>query len=97
MRFVAASAFLSFGGLCVHMQTLSAAKGLRLRHYFIGKLIQTILSVVLSVIIMKLICSEKATLDTNEIWILLLSLIAIGIGIIFFRKNSSISKANVIQ
>ncbi len=97
IRFVAASAFLSFGGLCVHMQTLSAAKGLRLSHYFIGKVIQTIISVVLSVIIMKLICSEKVPLDANEIWILLLSLIAIGIGIIFFRKNSSISKANVIQ
>lgn len=97
IRFVTASAFLSFGGLCVHMQTLSAAKGLRLRHYFIGKVIQTIISVVLSVIIINLILSEKSPLYANEIWILLLFLISISIGMIFFRKNSSNSKANVIQ
>lgn len=49
IRFVVASVFLSFGGFCVHMQTLSAANGLDLKYYFCGKLLQTLIALILSV------------------------------------------------
>ena len=44
LRFVTFSVFLSFGGLCVWLQTLSAAEGLDLRLYFPGKLLQAAIS-----------------------------------------------------
>lgn len=40
LRFTVAGCLLSSGGLCVAMQTASAAKGLSLRRYILGKLLQ---------------------------------------------------------
>lgn len=51
LRFVTASVYLSFGGLCVHMQTLSAIKDLSLKYYFCGKLLQTAISLILSAVV----------------------------------------------
>jgi len=48
LRFVLCSGFLSFGGLCVTMQTASVIAGLPLRHYLTGKLLQTLFSLLLS-------------------------------------------------
>lgn len=50
LRFILCSAMLSFGGICVTMQTASVSKGLRLRMYFPGKLLQTCISVLLSLL-----------------------------------------------
>lgn len=47
-RFVACSAFLAVGGLCITMQTVSVTRGLGLRYYFPGKAIQASVSVLLS-------------------------------------------------
>lgn len=49
LRFVLCSAMLSFGGLCVLMQTRSAARGLDIKCYLGGKLLQTVFSLLLSV------------------------------------------------
>jgi hypothetical protein len=54
LRFLCASAFLSFGGICVSMQTASVTGGLSLRKYYIGKVLQTVLSLILSVIFLAL-------------------------------------------
>ena len=43
-RFLMCSAMLSFGGVCVCLQTMSVTRGLRLRYYISGKLLQTALS-----------------------------------------------------
>ena len=48
LRFVICSGLLSFGGLCVTMQTVSVTPGLSLRDYFLGKLLQTAFSVLLA-------------------------------------------------
>ena len=40
-RFLLCSILLAFGGLCVHMQTRSVTRGLSLRYYVLGKLLQT--------------------------------------------------------
>lgn len=54
VQFILCSAMLTFGGLCVTMQTLSAAEGADLSLYFPGKLLQTAVSILLS----SLICSN---------------------------------------
>lgn len=41
LRFLVCSGFLSFGGLCVTMQTASVIGKLSFRHYLLGKLVQT--------------------------------------------------------
>ena len=48
IRFLLSSAMLAFGGLCVTMQTVSVTKGLSMRFYFAGKLLQTLFSLLLS-------------------------------------------------
>lgn len=48
LRFILCSGMLSFGGICVIMQTMSAAKGLSMRCYLQGKLMQTLFSILLS-------------------------------------------------
>lgn len=48
MRFLLAGAMLSFGGLCVGMQTMSATQGLGTGWYFPGKVLQTTLTVLFS-------------------------------------------------
>lgn len=40
LRFLLCTVFLSFGGVCVHMQTLSVTEGLYMKPYFTGKLLQ---------------------------------------------------------
>ena len=52
LRFLICAAMLSFGGLCVTMQTVSVTQGLRLRFYFPGKFLQTAVSVFLSWVIL---------------------------------------------
>lgn len=75
MRFVICTGILTFGGLCVGMQTASAADGVPLKWYLPGKLLQTALSVSLALAMTKrkyvwvilaimipflVFCSEKA-------------------------------------
>lgn len=48
LRFCICAGMLSFGGLCVTMQTVSVTGGLSLRYYFLGKGIQTVFSIALS-------------------------------------------------
>lgn len=47
-QFLLGSVFLGFGGLCITMQTISVTKTLGTGYYFPGKLLQTIISFLLS-------------------------------------------------
>lgn len=47
-RFIMAAVFLSSGGLCVALQTVSLSGQLRCKNYFIGKTVQSLLAFVLS-------------------------------------------------
>lgn len=51
LRFILGSFFLSFGGLCVGMQTVSATAGIGTGWYFPGKIIQSIFSFTLASIV----------------------------------------------
>lgn len=48
LRFILCTAFLSFGGVCVAMQTVSVTEGLSMKNYYLGKLLQTIFCVLIS-------------------------------------------------
>lgn len=50
LRFCVCSALLSFGGICVAMQTASVISDLPLKPYLVGKSIQTVLSLPLSLL-----------------------------------------------
>jgi hypothetical protein len=48
LRFLLAAGFVSFGGVCVAMQTASVVGTLSLRDYYFGKLLQTVITLALS-------------------------------------------------
>ncbi len=62
-RFILTSAVLAFGGICVAMQTASVTGQLGLGQYMSGKILQTCISVLLSVVVQWLAfpASEKVT------------------------------------
>ncbi|MBR4290308.1 MAG: hypothetical protein IKT52_06690 [Oscillospiraceae bacterium] len=48
LRFLAASGFLSLGGICVTLQTASVADGITMKLYFPGKILQSGISILLA-------------------------------------------------
>lgn len=53
VRFLLCSGMLSIGGFSILMQTMSVTRGLRLRCYIKGKLVQTLFSILLAMIYVK--------------------------------------------
>lgn len=51
LRFAVCSGLLSFGGICVGMQTASVTEGLSLKYYWAGKGLQALFSTCLSILI----------------------------------------------
>jgi len=51
LRFLFFSAFLSIGGICILVQTKTAAEPLSLRWYLVGKLLQCFFSVIFSILL----------------------------------------------
>ena len=94
LRFVLASGMLAFGGVCVTMQTASAAHGLDLRGYLPAKIMQTILSLTFAMILQKFIfSSSEQIVITPFIVPLLLTVIVISNVILqIIKNNSRISK-----
>lgn len=79
VRFVCTSGLLAWGGFCVCLQTASVTEGLSLRSYYLGKLLQTLFSI--------LLCC--CFLYPRAFPFLLISIILLA----KFRKSSSISSA----
>ena len=50
LRAVLCAGMLSFGGLCVHMQTMTILQGLSVKKYWEGKLLQTLCSLLMATI-----------------------------------------------
>lgn len=72
LRMIIASAVVNFGGLCVLMQTVSVTAGLKMDSYFKGKVIQTAISIVLTVFVQRFIFPENERLDFSFSVIVLL-------------------------
>lgn len=88
LRFVLCAAMLSFGGICVLMQTASVTSELGLGFYLPGKLLQTIITIFLSFICQYLLFSNSIA---NIFPVLAIISFLFTIYFLVTRKNSSIS------
>lgn len=64
LRFILCSGMLSFGGICVVMQTASVIEGLYIHCYLVGKVVQTAFSILLSCLILS---------DFGILWVLMVT------------------------
>lgn len=79
LRFLLAAVMLNFGGLCVMMQTFSVTEGLERKGYIMGKLLQTLFSVLYALIL------------AGSLWALLPILCVFSLrNLSVFRKRGSI-------
>ena len=89
LRFVLSSAFLSFGGICVYLQTKSVTATLGTGCYLTGKFIQTLLSVILSGIIQQFISGSHRSTTIRLISIpIIVLLVCIGYMYKQQKKNN---------
>jgi len=72
-RFFVCSGMLSFGGLCVTMQTVTATKGLGLGFYLPGKLVQSIFSIAIAAVLCPILFEGDISLYPSVIWAFLLA------------------------
>lgn len=94
LQFVFAEVFLSFGGLCVLMQTGAVCAPLPIRSYIKGKLIQSILSILLCIPVLPLVFSINITPAVYVIVPLLLLLVK---KVVAFTGNMRYNKEKSLQ
>ena len=85
-QIIAVTAMLSFGGLCVGLQTISVAKDLSCKMYFLGKTIQNLIAVALSYLTF-LFYSKAFT--TADMIVILLCITTLTVITVLLRKNNS--------
>lgn len=85
LRFIISSGMLAFGGICVLMQTISVTGELGTRYYISGKLLQTLISIILSLITQSFLFSIEDKLNVH-IDILIISALTITIFAFFLQK-----------
>ena len=83
LRFIFSSVFLSFGGMCVAMQTASVTKGLGFGMYFPGKLLQAMFSFMISC----LLCPVLFPQDKFYLLPFAVPSLLLGIGILIIRQT----------
>ena len=86
LRFIIASALLSLGGICVTLQTASAAKGISMRMYFPGKLLQCSISILLSVFLQFVFPAESRFICSS---VIIIPFIAIVLLPFMLNQNNS--------
>ena len=91
-RFVIGAVMLSAGGLCVMMQTASVIGDLKLSKYLLGKLLQSVISLVLAVILVPFVFGGG-----SAFWsILFLFALFLSIFLLKTRNNSSKIQQDVV-
>lgn len=98
LRMMAAGAAVNCGGLCVLMQTAAVTKGLDLRNYIIGKVLQTGVGTVLTLLAQNLLFSSPFSIRSQLNWLLIPLTVGVLCTYFLFRRenNSSISAKNVV-
>lgn len=90
MRFLILSCFLAFGGFCVTMQTLYVTEGLSLHWYLIGKLLQTTLSFLLSIMTIPVVFQNIHTFPVTGARLSLLIFLALLVFLPLLKKTVAI-------
>lgn len=97
MRFVICNGIISFGGICVSMQTSAVAHNIGLRHYFPGKMLQTTVCLILALILQFLLfpqpVSKNYIVCTLAICVLIASII---LWRLYAEKNSGFYRYNEV-
>lgn len=87
-RFILCSGILAFGGVCILMQTHSVTADLGLGMYFPGKILQTVISILLACLTQKIIFPKgDQFLISNHSYVLLALICFVIIAIICLRKK----------
>lgn len=89
LRFILASLFLNFGGLCVYMQTKSVTNMLGTGMYFPGKILQCSVSLILSSVVQSIIFPNEEIFQMPLISYILLFILSIIYLLYIKHKNNS--------
>ncbi len=84
LRFILACGFLTFGGLCILMQTASVAKDLDIRSYIHGKLLQTTVSIALAALLQ--LCIFPSSERTGNVFLFIIPAVIIILSC-FVKKS----------
>lgn len=96
-RFILASAFLGFGGLCVLMQTKAVAGSLGLGLYLPGKCLQTLLSILLASAVQGIGLPQEQRYIPHPIMLITVTIMAaVLILCLKKQKNGSILRTSVV-
>lgn len=88
LRFVIASGMLAFGGICVYLQTVSVTGSLGTGQYLLGKCLQTIISLLLSMLVQYWLFPSSARIQLHLPMLAMVGILSIVIvGIHRNRKN----------
>ena len=93
-RFILSSIFLSFGGICVSMQTFSVTRNIGCSSYMIGKIMQTLLSFLLSSCCQLFIFDEYQCANVPISLTISALLTLILIIFLLYQKNCGILEKN---
>ena len=85
VRFVYASILLSFGGLCVYMQTSSVTKDLGTGMYLPGKILQCLIATTISILLLPVV-ETNVQIVFLPFLIITILLTAIGVAILYRNK-----------
>ena len=97
LRMIISSGLLSFGGLCIFLQTASVTGDLGLGDYFPGKILQSMISIVLSTFAQYILFDVQNRMSLIFVVIpTLLTIFSITIIKKCFKNNSSIFKSIVV-
>ena len=91
LRLIFASGILSFGGLSVWMQTASALSGLSAKKFAMGKILQTIFSIILTISIQPFLPSAYCYVQDLRV---ILVAAAVGIAVFCFYRIFGIRCSN---
>ena len=86
-RFVLCSAMLAFGGACIVMQTASVTGKLGLGLYLPGKLLQMVISILLSYLAQLISFPAAERAEIHPLLITLLLVLAVSIGLLLRKKK----------
>ena len=88
MRFLFCSIFLSFGGLCVGMQTVSVMDQLGTGMYFPGKILQCFISVLISIPIIW-ICFPEVDASLEILWLITAAIMSVIWSVLYLKGLNS--------
>lgn len=87
-RFIISAGTLAFGGICVYMQTQSVTGDLHCGLYFPGKVLQSCISILTSLIIQPMLFSKSELYSASIPFIFAVIVILLTTTVILYRQNS---------